>query len=200
MTWILPFLRLIKSVGWPPPWVFVRCLAPVLVWQTLSIILPTLPDGDKLAWAVVGYFAVFQWTRAPFTASVIEPKHWRHAVLVLLALFCVLSGLLLFAPDPKWVQRWFTGIYAVMALACLLDMAWQEGFSLQGLSAELVEAAGRQLMCAYFLFYLMLAALNETLIAHLSLQAWVLCLTVLPIFTWAVSRALTRTVWLSMKD
>ena len=199
MNWITPFLNLIRSVGWPPPWVFARSFAPVFVWQVASLV-PSLSEAEKLAWAVLSYFTVFFWTRAPFSARIINRDVLGTAIIFAIGLWSIVAGLVLLAPDPVWLQRWFTTVYTVLAFCCLVDMWLNEQTALTGLRAEVIDLAGPQLMRAFFLVYLMLAILNETLIAHLSIKAWVLCLAMLPVFSWIVSRALTRTVCLSVRN
>ncbi len=187
-------------VGWPPPWVFVRCMPPVLVWQGLTVLAPEADDGVRLSWAVIAYFTVFQWTRAIHVKRIAPISMQMASGRVAMVLWMILACLVLLAADPVWLQRWFTVINAVLAVLCIVDMIWDKGISVQGLSPSIVEKAGPQLVRAYFLFYLTLVILNETLIASLSLQAWVLCLSLLPLFTWVISRALTSTVLLSVDE
>lgn len=186
------------SVGWPPPWVYARCLPPLLIWRGLTVCAPGFDDAEKLVWAVVGYFSFFQWDRVPYIKPFAQERTRWHAALMMMGLWAVVACLALLAPDPIWLQRWFTVAYGMMAMVCVIDVLRDTGIATQRLAPALVEKAGPQLVRGYLLLYLTLAILNETLIATLSLQAWVVCLALLPLFAWVTVRALTKTIWLSV--
>lgn len=125
---------------------------------------------------------------------IVEGETRRTLVLASVAMWSLLAILLFLAPDPVWIQRCFTAVFAARAFGCVVDMVTGWGLSTQTLPSETVEMAGLRLARGYFLFFLGLATASEGLIARASAGPWVVCLGVLPLVIWVVKRTLTNLI------
>lgn len=197
---LFPFrvlLAMFRLAG-PPEWPTLAQSGAVLAtWLVLFRLAPGLAGGAAFASTVFVAIASGQAVRLGTTLKRIRTARVPGAGPVVLGAVAAIYGLIFLAPDPVWLQRLMTVLPALFAIACLIDILDGEGtFAAHWWPDPELREARPALTRAFLLKHTGFALLNETLIAAVSPQAWLLYLAVLPVLHHFVTSALTASVLL----
>jgi len=150
---------------------------PLLVF--LIVYLATKPDGDSLSGQIT---AVIKSTGAFMVAAVIALgfSQWKFGKIspmlwLSTALIVVFGGITIYSGDQRWIQAKPTVIYTTFGLALLVGWYFKKALlqvlleaAFEGLSAK----GWLKLSRNWGLFFLVLAAVNEGIVAFYSFETW----------------------------
>ncbi|PWK57041.1 hypothetical protein [Silicimonas algicola] len=197
-----PFLRLrlfallFETAGPPPLHRLVQSGAALAVWTGLSRI-PGMAETTVFVATVLTALAIGHAANARTLPEKVGHEATALSLIVFFCLIAVIYGIILLSPDPVWVQHLFTIVPALFALGCFLDIVSRtEGFGRDWWPDDAMNKARPMLTRAFLLKHLSMAVLNATLVASVSLDAWVMWFAVLPLVNHYLTAGLTTTVLL----
>ncbi len=193
------FVSVLKSAGWPPPRLFLHGLVPVLVWHGLSAMVPEIGADQKLAWAVFLFLVSATWMNAPeaFKSGDVSDRTKRVTAGVIVLLHAAMACAVILA-EPVWLQRWLTVVAAARVLITIQDIFWDMRHLVRAFPAEDRETLAGPMGWTFVAMYSAIGLMNETLIAHGSVEGWLVWLALTPALLWTLQRALVVTVLMSV--
>lgn len=194
------FALLFESAGPPPLWRIGQGIAALATWVALAVLTPEQPSMVMFSMAVVAFMVMGHASTPSRLRRSRELGKETSAVLVFVVASAI-YGVLLLAPDPVWIQRLFTLWPILFAVACLIDIFDGKGTFAEAFWPHPSLAEARPLLARVFLLkHLAFALMNETLIATVSPEAWLIYLAILPILHHFVTSALITTVLIDLTD
>ncbi len=176
-----------------PPGLVVMPLIVAGVWP-----LAVIASGDPRA-AFMLTFVITMALRFALGAEriieklsrLVEP---RTAAIVLLMCGPGIMALLIWSGEPLWCQRFLSLYFGLMTLAYLVDvMTGEPGVLTVHFARRLHRVPAVLLARMMVLYHLAMLLLNETLIAHAGLGAWLVFFALLPQISQRMALALVRT-------
>lgn len=196
------FFVFLQSAGMPSVPILVQGISPLIVWLALTLFFPGISEAETFSWSVFGFMTTVIWLQIPSGMKRAERNrvNARGVAVHIFALWATIAVLIFWAAEPIWLQRIISAInalYAVLLLYAILS--GDECIGKVCWSLEDFETGRPNLIRAFFLFHVTILLLNETLIANISLNAWLIWLALLPLTNYYISIALTITVFLDLE-
>jgi hypothetical protein len=187
------FMRLFRRGPALPPGLVIMPLIVAVVWPMAEI-----ASGEPRA-AFMMTFVITLALRFALVADRIIRKLAKHleprtAAIVVLMAGPGIMALLIWSGEPVWCQRFLSLYFGVMTLAYMADMLSGEPGVLSFHFARTWNKAPAALLARMMVIYnLTMLLLNETLIAHAGLGAWLVFFALMPQISQRMALALART-------
>ncbi len=170
--------------------------AALAVWTLMSR-MPGIAETSVFVATVLTATAIGHAASARTIPDRVGNEATALSFTVFFCLVAVIYGLILVSPDPIWVQHLFTVVPALFALGCFIDIVSRtESFGRDWWPDDAMNKARPMLTRAFLLKHLSMAVLNATLVASVSLDAWLMWFAVLPLVNHYLTAGLTTTVLL----
>ncbi len=163
-------------------------------WPMLRVVLPTEREAFMTAF-VLGMGLRLLMSGNETIDALRSRISGRTALIIILLLGPASLGVLIWAGEPVWCQRFLTVYFLIYAVLYVLDTVdGRHAMVRYFLPEERARGADALMSRVLALMYMSLALLNETLIHQASLEIWLLYFGVLPIFLRRLILAVMRTV------
>ena len=192
---ISAFLRLFRRGPSLPPGLVVMPLIVAGIWP-----LAEVASGDPRA-AFMLTFVITLALRVALSAERIIAKLERIVEARTVAIMLLMCGpgimaLLIWSGEPLWCQRFLSVYFGLMTLAYLIDvMTGEPGVLTVHFARRMHPVPAALLARMMALYHLGMLLLNETLIAHAGLGAWLIFFAFLPQISQRMGLALVRTAY-----
>ncbi len=181
--------------GAEQPWTIMLPLVVMAsVWAVLRSL--TLPEREAFMAAFVLAMALRMMMRADGTIATLQNQiSDRRSLTLALMIAPAVLAVLIWQGEPLWCQRFLSVYFGVNACLYLLDVADGRHAMVRHLLPDTRPRGADPMMSRVLaIFYMALVLLNETLIHHASLSAWLIYFGLLPVLLRRFVLALMRTV------
>jgi len=194
------FLLLFEVAGLPPLAAVLQGVAVIATWLFIADLAPGLHEYRAFSWSVMAFLVVGFSLNLPSSIARVESETLNNVVKGVVLVWAGLFVMFLLVPDPIWFQRTFTVASVLSATGYLIDIADRKyDFAKSSWPQEELANARPALARVFFLKHLAFALLNETLIATVESDVWLIYLALLPMLNFYVSYALITTVLLDLE-